>query len=99
MKTNREQMKRHVVAALLALCALVVLVGAIARSRPATPSAQSAARIAVMRLPGGGQQTVLLQPSHATTQTSPGGRSQLVSAVSPTGAPVLVAAPAGNTDR
>jgi hypothetical protein len=99
MKRNAEDTKRRILAAVLALGALVALVGAIARSRPATPAAQPAARMAVVRLPGGGQRTVLLQPAHATTQTSPGGQTQLVAGVNANGTPVLVSAPAGSQDR
>jgi hypothetical protein len=86
-------------AALLALVALVALVAAIARTRTATPAAQPQARVAVVKLPGGGRRTVLLQPAHATTQTSPGGQTQLVSATSANGTPVLFSAPAGGLDR
>ena len=100
MQTTSEQFKRRLLAAVFALVALVVLVAAIARSRPATPMAQSQPTVAVVKLPGGGQRTVLIQPAHATTQTSPGGgQTQLVSATGPNGQPVLISRPAGGGDR
>ena len=99
MNTNTEQTKRRLLAALLALGVLIALVAAIARARPAASVAQAPARVAVVKLRGGGQRTVLLQPSHATTQTSPGGQTQLVSATGPNGTPILVSAPAGGGDR
>ena len=99
MNANANPTKRRLLAALLALGALVVLIGAMARSRPAQPTAQSQPRVAVVKLPGGGQRTVLLQPAHATTQSSPGGQTQVVSAVTANGTPVLVSATAGGGDR
>lgn len=101
MQTTSEQFKRRLLAAVFALVALVVLVAAIARSRPAAPVAQSQPTIAVVKLPGGGQRTVVIQPAHATTQTSPGGggQTQIVSATGPNGQPVLVSRPAGGGDR
>ena len=99
MASNAQRANPRLLAALLALCALVMLVAAIARTRPATPAAQSRTTFAVVKLPGGGQRTVLLQPSHATTQTSPGGQTQLVSTTGPNGTPVLVSAPAAGSDR
>jgi len=96
MQTTSEQFRRRLIAAVFALVALVVLVAAIARSRPATPAAQSQPTVAVVKLPGGGQRTVVIQPTHATTQTSPGGgQTQLVSGTGPNGQPVLVSRPAG----
>jgi hypothetical protein len=100
MQTTSEQFKRRLLAAVFALVALVVLVAAIARSRPVTPAAQSQPTVAVVKLPGGGQRTVVIQTAHATTQTSPGGgQAQLVSATGPNGQPVLVSRPAGGGDR
>ena len=56
--------------------------------------------ICPVKLPGGGQRTVVIQPTHATTQTSPGGgQTQLVSATGPNGQPVLISRPAGGGDR
>ena len=100
MQTTSEQFKRRLLAAVFALVALVVLVSAIARSRPATPgAAQSQPTVAVVKLPGGGQRTVVIQPAHAITQTSPGGgQTQLVTATGPNGQPVLVSRPAGGGD-
>jgi hypothetical protein len=98
MKTNSEETKRRLLAAALALLVLVALVAAIARARPTSTAAQAKPVLAVVRLPGGGQRTVLLQP-HATTQTSPGGQTQLVSAVGANGQPVLVSQPVGGGDR
>jgi hypothetical protein len=100
MNTSSEQTKRRLLAAVFALVALLALVGAIARARPATTSAQSAPAVAVVKLPGGGQRIVQLQPAHATTQSSPGGgTTQLVSAVGPNGSRVLVSQPAAGGDR
>ena len=99
MNANADQTKRRLLAALLALGALVVLIGAMARARPTQPAVQTGPRVAVVRLPGGGKRTVLLQPAHATTQSSPGGQTQVVSAVTANGTPMLVSAPAGGADR
>lgn len=100
MQTTSEQFKRRLLAAVFAFVALVALVSVIARSRPAAPAAQSQPTIAVVKLPGGGQRTVVIQPAHAITQTSPGGgQTQLVSATGPNGQPVLVSRPAGGGDR
>jgi hypothetical protein len=100
MQTTSEQTKRRLLAAVFALVALVVLVAAIARSRPAIPAAQSQPTVAVVKLPGGGQRTVLVQPAHATTQSSPsGGQTQLVSATGPNGQPVLISKPPAIGDR
>jgi hypothetical protein len=98
MNTSSEQAKRRLLAAVFALVALLALVAAIARARPAT-SPQSAPAVAVVKLPGGGQRIVQLQSAHATTQSSPGGATQLVSAVGPNGSRVLVSQPAGGGDR
>jgi hypothetical protein len=92
-------MKRRLLAAVFALCALLALAAVIARARPAAPVAQSQPRYAVVRLPGGGVRTVLLRPAHATTQTSPGSRTQLVPGTSSSGAPVLVSRPVAGSDR
>jgi hypothetical protein len=100
MQTTSEQFRRRLLAAVFALVALVVLVAAIARARPATPVAQSQPTVAVVKLPGGGQRTVVIQPMHATTQSSPGSaQKQLVSAIGPNGQPVLVSRPTGGGDR
>ena len=101
MNTNSDQTKRRLLAAILAFLVLIALVAAIARTRPTTAtSAQSKPTFAVVKLPGGGQRTVLIQPSHATTQTSPGGgQTQLVSTVGPNGQTVLISQPAGGGDR
>jgi hypothetical protein len=99
MNTSSEQTKRRLLAAVFALVALVVLAGAIARARPATTSAQSAPAVAVVKLPGGGQRVVQLQPAHATTQSSPGGATQVVSALGPNGSRVLISQPAAGGDR
>ena len=95
MNTNSDTAKRRMLAALFALFALVVLAVAIARARPAvTATAQSQQpTVAVVKLPGGGTRTVLIRPAHATTQTSGGGRTQLVSKVGPGGK--IVSVPAG----
>lgn len=93
------QTVRRLWAALLALGALVALIAAIAWTRPPSPVTQSRPAVAVVRLPGGGQRTVVLQPAHATTQTSPGAQTQLVTATGPNGNPVLVSAPVGGGDR
>jgi hypothetical protein len=98
MKTNSEETKRRLLAALLAILVLVALVAAIARARPATTAAPARPVLAVVKLPGGGQRTVLVQP-HATTQTSPGPQTQLVSAVGANGQQVLVSQPAAGGDR
>jgi hypothetical protein len=100
MHTTTEQFRRRLLAAVFALVALVALVAVIARSRPAIPAAQSQPTVAVVKLPGGGQRTVVIQPAHATTQTSPGGgQTQLVTATGPNGQPVLVSKPTGGGDR
>ncbi|HSC72577.1 MAG TPA: hypothetical protein VLB89_00330 [Gaiellaceae bacterium] len=99
MNTSSEQVKRRLLAAVFALVALVALVAAIAHARPATTSSQAAPAFAVMKLPGGGQRVVQLQPSHATTQTSPGGATQVVSAAGPNGSRVLISQPAAGGDR
>ena len=100
MQTTSEQFRRRLLAAVFALVALVVVVAAIARSRPASPVAQSQPTVAIVKLPSGGHRTVVIQPAHATTQTSPGsGHSQLVSAIGPNGQPVLVSRPTGGGDR
>ncbi len=99
MNTSSEQTKRRLLAAVFALVALLAIAGAIARARPATPSAQSAPAVAVVKLPGGGQRVVQLQPAHATTQSSPGGATQVVQAVGPNGSPVLISQPAAGGDR
>ena len=99
MNTSSEQVKRRLMAAVFALVALLALVAVIARTRPAATSAQSAPAFAVVKLPGGGQRVVQLQPAHATTQSSPGGQTQLVSAPGPNGSQVLISQPAAGTDR
>jgi hypothetical protein len=99
MNTSSEVMKRRLLAAVFALVALVVLAAAIARARPATTSAKASPAFAVVKVPGGGQRVVQLQPAHATTQSSPGGATQVVSAVGPNGTPVLVSQPAAGGDR
>jgi hypothetical protein len=99
MATTSEQMKRRLTAALFALIALLALVAVIARTRPAPTAAQAAPAFAVVKLPGGGQRVVPLQPAHATTQSSPGGQTQLVPATGPNGAQVLISQPASGTDR
>lgn len=99
MNTNSDTAKRRVLAAFLALFALVVLAAAIARARPAATTAQSQQpTVAVVKLPGGGTRTVLVQPAHATTQTSGGGRTQLVSTIGP-GGKVVMAPAGGGGDR
>lgn len=99
MNTTSDQMNRRLLAAVFALAALVALVFAIARTHPnGTAATASQPTAVVVKLPGGGQRTVLVRPAHATTQTSPGGgQTQLVSAVGPGGKTVLV--PAGGGDR
>jgi hypothetical protein len=94
MNANSDTAKRRVLAAFLALFALVALAVAIARARPTVTTAQSQQpTVAVVKLPGGGTRTVLIRPAHATTQTSGGGRTQLVSKVGPGGK--IVSVPAG----
>jgi hypothetical protein len=51
-----------------------------------------------VKLPGGGQRVVQLQPAHATTQSSPGG-TQVVAATGPNGSRVLISQPAAGGDR
>ncbi len=92
-------MRRRLLAAAFALVALVALVAVIARTRPAATSAQTAPAFAVVNLPGGGQRVVQLQPAHTTTQSSPGGQTQLVSATGPNGSQLLISQPAAVTDR
>jgi hypothetical protein len=101
MNTNSDQAKRRLLAAVLAFLALIALVAAIARTRSATPTtALAKPTFAVVKLPGGGQRTVVIQSSHATTQTSPGGgQTQLVSTVGPNGQPVFISQPVGGGDR
>jgi hypothetical protein len=99
MNTNSDQTKSRLLAAVFALVALVALVGAIARARPSMPVAQSQPTVAVVKLPGGGQRTVVIHSAHATTQSSPGAQTQLISTTGPNGQPVLVSAPAGGGDR
>ena len=102
MQTTSEQFKRRVLAAVFALVALVVLVAAIARTHPPTPVAQSQPTVALVKLPGGGQRTVVIQPAHATAQTSPGRRSDTAVGVGDQpgmGQPVLISRPAGGGDR
>jgi hypothetical protein len=99
MNTTSDQTKRRLLAAVFALAALVALVFAIGRTHPnGTAATASQPTAVVVKLPGGGQRTVLVRPAHATTQTSPGGQTQLVSAVGPGGKTVLVPA-AGGGDR
>jgi hypothetical protein len=99
MNTSSDQLKRRLTAAVFALVALLALVAVIAHVRPATTSTRSAPAFAVVKLPGGGRQVVRLQPAHATTQTSPGGGTQVVAATGPNGARVLISQPAAGGDR
>jgi len=99
MNTSSEQVRRGLLAAVFALVALVALVAVIARTRPATTPSQGAPAFAVVKVPGGGRRIVQLQPAHATTQSSPGGQTQLVSATGPNGSQVLISRPAGESDR
>jgi hypothetical protein len=100
MESISNQNTQRLLAAIFALVALVALVALLARPRASTPIAQSQPAFAVVKTPGGGQRVVQIQAPHATTQTSPGGQTQLVSAVGPNGTPVLISQPAGGgSDR
>src|SRR5690242_20038837 len=99
MNASTEQIKRRLLAAVFALVALVALVAVMAHARPSTTAAQSAPSFAVVKVPGGGQRVIQLQPAHATTQSSPGGVTQVVSATAPKGSPVTFSQPAGGNDR
>ena len=78
---------------------VIALVAVIARTQPVAKSAQSAPTFAVVKVPGGGQRVVQLQPAHATTQSSPGAQTPLVSATGPNGSQVLISQPAPGGDR
>jgi hypothetical protein len=99
MNTNSEQLRRRLTAAVFAFVALLALVAVIAHRTPAKTSAQATPSFAVVKLPGGGQRVVQLQPAHATTQSSPGGGTQLVAATGPNGSQVLISQPAAGGDR
>jgi hypothetical protein len=100
MNANAEQIRRRLLAAVFTLIALLALIAAMAQMRTsANPTAQSAPAFTVVKMPGGGQRVVQLQPAHATTQSSPGGQRQLVSVAGRNGSPVVISQPAGGSDR
>jgi hypothetical protein len=89
---------RRVWAAVMAVWALLALVGVLAWTRPVAPPGQGVARSAVVRTVNGRRQVVLLAPAaHATTQTS--GAPARPSVVTPVGGSAAVTSiPAGGNN-